>query len=129
MKIQSAPSGISVARPGAADLKPWPGDARTNVSGDPETCGEFLWRSADGRGASGVWKVTPGVFDTTYPWDETFYILEGEVTLTDQDGESLSVRAGHQVFVPIGSTVRWDVKEKRRKVFHIRTDEPLGEAG
>ena len=58
-----------------------------------------------------------------------FYILEGEVTLTDQDGESLSVRAGHQVFVPIGSTVRWDVKEKRRKVFHIRTDEPLGEAG
>ncbi len=129
MKIQSAPSGISVARPGAADLKPWPGDARTNVSGDPETCGEFLWRSADGRGASGVWKVTPGVFDTTYPWDETFYILEGEVTLTDQDGESLNVRAGHQVFVPIGSTVCGDVKEKHRKVFHIRADEPLGEAG
>ncbi|HJO06065.1 MAG TPA: cupin domain-containing protein, partial [Chloroflexota bacterium] len=129
MKIQSAPSGISVARPGAADLKPWPGDARTNVSGDPETCGEFLWRSADGRGASGVWKVTPGVFDTTYPWDETFCILEGEVTLTDQDGESLNVRAGHQVFVPIGSTVCGDVKEKHRKVFHIRADEPLGEAG
>ncbi len=129
MKIQSVPSGIRIARPGEAELKPWPGDARTNVSGDPETSGEFLWRSADGRSASGVWEVTPGVFDTTYPWDETFYLLEGEVTLTDQDGEALTVSAGHQVFVPIGSVVRWDVKEKVRKVFHIRADEPLGGAG
>lgn len=129
MRIQSVPSGIRVARPGAADLSPWPGDARTNVAGDPETYGEFLWRSADGHSASGVWEVTTGVFDTTFPWDETFYILEGAVMLTDQDGESLSVRAGDQVFVPIGSTGRWDVKEKLRKVFHIRADAPLGGAG
>ncbi len=128
MEIQSAPSGIRVARTGTADLRHWPGDVRTNVSGDPETSGEFLWRSADGRSASGVWEVTPGVFDTTYPWEETFYILEGAVRLTDQDGETLSVGAGDQVFVSIGSTVRWDVGENLRKVFHIRADEPIGGA-
>jgi uncharacterized protein len=129
VQIQSAPSGIRFARPGEGELEPWPGDARTNVSGDPQTSGEFLWRSADGRSASGVWEVTPGVFDTTYPWDETFYLLEGEVALTDQNGDRLTVTAGHQVFVPIGSTVRWDVRETLRKVFHIRADEPLGGAG
>lgn len=126
MEIQSARSGIRVTNPAGADLAPWPGDARTNVSGDPETFGGFLWRSADGRSGSGVWEVTPGVFDTTYPWDETFYLLEGEVTLTDQNGDRLTVRAGQQVFVPIGTVARWEVKEKVRKVFHVRADEPIG---
>ncbi len=67
MDTRSLPSGIRATDPSLAHLKPWPAIARDVVSGRPEASGEFLWQSPDRRSGSGVWEVTPGVFDTTYP--------------------------------------------------------------
>ena len=127
MAIRSLPSGIRAAVPSGARLKPWPAIARDVFSGRPEASGEFPRRSSDRRRGGGRWQVTPGVLDTIYPWDETFSLLAGGVTITDQNGDSLVPRAGDQVFVPIGTVARWDVTETVRKVFHVRADEPVGD--
>ncbi len=93
--IRSLRSGIRAAAPSDAYFKSWPAIARDVVSRRPEASGEFLWRFSDRRSGSGAWQVTPGVFDTTYPRDETFYVLEGEMTITDQNGDILILRAGN----------------------------------
>jgi len=61
-----------------------------------------------------VWEKEESTFEWYYDSEETFYVLEGEVTVT-WDGGELSFGAGDLVTFPAGLKCTWHVKSKIRK--------------
>jgi len=67
---------------------------------------------------AGVFEATTGVVRITFPFTEHATILEGEVTITDADGQVHSYKPGDSYFIQQGAVVLWDVKGHRvRKSF------------
>lgn len=58
-----------------------------------------------------------------FPWSfgsqEIAYILEGEVTVTPDDGGAVSFQAGDLVTFPAGLSCTWNVKKALRKHYHL----------
>ena len=115
---------VSVNAP-STQLDSWPIPKELVVSGDPQAHGLFMWQSDDKRLGSGVWSCTPGSFNWDYTWDETIYLREGEVTITDQDDNRNTYQGGDMIFIPTGTKTRWDVTKTVRKAFHLRSDAPV----
>lgn len=113
---------ISVAD---ATLDDWTLPEEVITGGNPVARGRFLWQSDDKRLGNGVWTCEPGSFRWDYTWDETIYFIEGEATITDQDGNSVTCRGGDMFFVSAGTRSTWEVTAPVRKVFHLRSDEPV----
>ena len=120
--VETASGRIPVVSAPTADVDPWPIPDELITAGSPEAAGRFMWQSEDKRLGNGVWTCTPGSFTWEYTWDETIYLLEGEITVTDQDGNISTHRAGDLVFVPTGTKLDWVVTKAVRKVFHLRSD-------
>ncbi len=95
------------------------------MSGDPQASGRFLWQSQDKRLGNGVWRCTPGSFTWDYTWDETIFFVEGEVTITDQEGTSATYRGGDMIFVPTGTNFTWKITRAIHKVFHLHSAMPV----
>lgn len=64
----------------------------------------------------GTWEKEESVFDWYYDMKETFYVLEGDVTVTWEGGE-ISFSEGDLVTFPAGLKCTWHVKKKIRKHF------------
>ena len=107
------------------ELDDWTLPDEVITGGNPVAKGKLLWQSDDKRLANGVWSCEPGSFNWEYTWDETIYFVEGEVVITDQDGTSVTCRAGDLFYVPIGTMTHWKVVATVRKVFHFRSDDPV----
>ena len=108
-----------------ARLDPWPLPQEIVTSGDPQAHGRFLWQSEDKRLGNGVWTCTPGSFNWDYTWDETICVLQGEVTITDQEGNASTYAHGDLIFIPSGAKTKWVVTKTVRKAFHLRSDTPV----
>lgn len=93
--------------------------------GNPEARGAVLNQSADKRLSSGIWSCTPGKFEWRYTWDEFVQVLEGEVVITEDGGESYTLKPGDCVHFPKGLHAHWNVVKTVRKFFVLSTDEPL----
>ena len=85
---------------------------------------ELLSSSADGTASTYFWDCTAGRFNWFYSFDETFHILEGEVTLKYPSGVSRRVGTGDTVFFPAGSSAEWTVDNYVRKLAFCRTPVP-----
>ena len=109
-----------------AELDDWTLPPEVIISGNPVAKGRFLWQSSDKRLGNGVWSCEVGSFTWEYTWDETICFLEGEATITDSQGNSETYGTGDLFFVPIGTKTTWDVTKPVRKVFHLRSDDPVG---
>ena len=94
------------------------------LEGRPQARLELLSSSADGTASTYFWDCTAGRFNWFYGFDETFHILEGEVTLKDPAGTSRRVVAGDTVFFPAGSSAEWTVDKYVRKLAFCRTPVP-----
>ena len=123
--VETASGPISSVNAETASVDPWPLPESQINTGDPQAAGRFLWQSEDKRLGNGVWTCTPGSFTWDYTWDETIYLLEGEVTIADQDGNSHTYGAGDLFYVPTGTRSTWEVTKAVRKVFHLRSDDPV----
>ena len=123
--VETASGRIPAVSAPTAALDPWPIPESQITGGSPQAAGRFLWQSEDKRLGNGVWTCAPGSFTWEYTWDETIYLLEGEVTIADQDGNSNTYRAGDLFFVPAGTRSTWEVTKAVRKVFHLRSDTPV----
>ena len=121
----STTSGIPKVTVADAELDPWTLPDEVITGGNPVAKGRFLWQSDDKRLGNGVWTCEPGSFKWDYTWDETIYFVEGEATITDQDGKSVTYQGGDFFFVPAGTSSTWEVTKSVRKVFHLRSDEPV----
>lgn len=76
----------------------------------------------------GIWECEPSTFDWTYNSDETCYIIEGKVTVTYGNGQSVTIEKGDLVTFPEGLNCTWNVSEKIRKYYTFNFQEKELEA-
>ena len=87
-----------------------------------------IWISAqspDKKVTQGVWDCTAGRFSWVFTWDEFVMILDGEVTITPENGDPFTLRAGDFCYFPSGLNTLWQVDRYIKKTFTLRTPEPL----
>lgn len=67
-----------------------------------------------------TWSKEVSEFPWTYSSQEIAYILEGEVTVTPNDGSAaVSFGAGDLVTFPVGLSCTWHVKKALRKHYQF----------
>jgi len=66
-----------------------------------------------------TWSKEVSKFPWTYSEQEVAYILEGEVTVTPKDGESVSLGPGDLVTFSAGLSCTWEVKKPLRKHYQF----------
>lgn len=118
-KIQtaSAPTG---------DLPDMPIEPAWIEQGNPLARGAILTQAEDKKTSSGLWSCEPGKFAWTFTWDEFIYVLEGEVTISEDDADhTVTLRAGEMAHFPLGTRTHWHIIKPTRKFFVIRTPQPL----
>ena len=82
-------------------------------------------QSADRKLTHGVWHCTACQFTWDYTWDEFVMILDGEVIITDADGESHTLRTGDCAYFSPGLKTTWHIPVSVKKVFTIRSPAAL----
>ena len=107
------------------NLDPWPIDKTNILTGDAEAHGTVLWQSKDKLLCNGVWSCTTGKFNWEYTWNETFYLVQGKISISIDDAESKEYNSGDLVFVPNGTNTTWTIIKPVRKVFHLESETPL----
>ena len=114
-----------VHSPANIELEPAPIPADWILEGQPVTRGGAIAQSQDGTSITGIWDRTRSRFHWYYTNDETVYILEGGVTITTDDGNTLQAKAGDVLFFPCGSHALWFVENYVRKVAILRNIKPV----
>lgn len=66
-----------------------------------------------------IWEKEVSKFPWTYDANETCYILEGHVTVTADNGESVEIKAGDLVTFPNGMSCTWDIHQAIRKHYNF----------
>jgi uncharacterized cupin superfamily protein len=80
-----------------------------------------------GSERAGVWRAEPATSGPHTPkYTEFMYLLEGAVTLIDDEGRRETFKAGDAVLVPRGTTYTWQQTEPLRKYYAIFDLEPAG---
>ncbi len=62
-----------------------------------------------------IWTKEVSTFDWTYDQTETCYILEGEVTVTPDGGEPVTITEGDLVTFPAGMSCTWKITSDIKK--------------
>ncbi len=62
-----------------------------------------------------IWSKEISSFPWHYDEAETCYVLEGDVTVTPDEGEPVRIGPGDFVTFPAGLSCRWEVKSPVRK--------------
>lgn len=83
--------------PITSDLDGW-----KKVEGNPAMKTRIQLTSADGSMISGTWEVTPGTYDATCNADEFVHLVEGQITMTPEVGQPVTVRPGDAFAVAAG---------------------------
>ncbi|WP_088536836.1 cupin domain-containing protein [Geobacter sp. DSM 9736] len=73
-----------------------------------------------GIGSWPIWSCEASEFPWRYESRETCYLLEGEVLVSPEVGEPVSIKAGDLVIFPAGMSCRWKVIKPVSK--HYRFD-------
>jgi len=107
---------------GSISLDPSPIDSSWILEGSPTARSRVL-SSRDGA-FSMIWDCTAGKFNWFYDFDETVYVIEGSVLLTDAKGVQRRVSAGETVFFPTGSRAEWIVDRYIRKMAFCTRPQP-----
>jgi uncharacterized cupin superfamily protein len=116
---------IVIAATAAANLEPAPIAPSWILSGRPEAKNKLLAKSRDGTSRIMLWECTAGHFNWHYEEDETVVVISGEVFITANDGEERRLCQGDMAFFPAGSSCRWRVADRVKKVAILRKDLPL----
>lgn len=99
-------------------IAPFP--AELVIKGESEN-----WESAIHQGdfVVSVFEALPAVIDVSepFPYDEFVLVLEGEVSLTNMDGEAQTYKQGDTFLVPKGWQGTWAMPVKYREMIIIET--------
>jgi uncharacterized cupin superfamily protein len=66
-----------------------------------------------------TWSKEVSVFSWHYDEDETAYVLEGEVVVTPQGGEPVTIGKSDLVTFPAGMSCIWDIRQPIRKHYRF----------
>jgi hypothetical protein len=62
-----------------------------------------------------IWDCAPSKFPLDFSLTESAYVLEGEIRVTPQGGETVVVKAGDFVVFPKGLKSNWEVTKQLKK--------------
>lgn len=66
-----------------------------------------------------IWTKEVSTFPWTYDQAETCYLLEGEVIVTPDGGEAVTIQQGDLVTFPAGMSCTWDIRQDVRKHYRF----------
>lgn len=66
-----------------------------------------------------IWEKEESEFPWTYDDSETCYLLEGEVTVTPDNGEPVLIKQGDLVNFPKGLSCTWNISKAVRKHYRF----------
>jgi uncharacterized cupin superfamily protein len=95
------------------------------VAGEPKARVADLMKSSDGSAYNAIWDCTAGKFYWYFWADEWVHILDGEVTVTLENGETKTLRPGDLAFFPAESWALWNVPEYLRKHAFVQENATL----
>src|SRR3974390_631740 len=93
---------IQVASRPSGDLPDMPIQSSWILEGTPRARGKVLLQSADRKISSGLWDCSAGRFQWTFTWDESVHVLEGEVTIAQEGGPTVTLKVGDSAHFPVG---------------------------
>lgn len=80
--------------------------------------------STDEASSTAVWDSTAGEFRWFFGWDETVVIQEGEVHVTDDQGNAHLLKVGDIAYFRGGTWATWRIDSYVRKVAFLRKPFP-----
>jgi uncharacterized protein len=116
---------VVTASPKAVELSPAPLPSDWIIEGTPHAVSARLAQSADRTSSVVTWTCTAGRFHWHYTVDETLYVTDGEVHVTDEKGKVRRLVAGDVAYFPAGSHSIWYVPETMTKIAFCRHSMPL----
>ena len=120
---QAAPELIplypeAVKKESLAQIPPFPEDERAGPQSN--------WMTVlhSGEVTVAVYESTPVLIEIKepFPYDEYVHVLEGEVTLTDLDGNENTFKAGENFLVPKGFLGTWNMTTHYREMVVVETN-------
>ena len=66
-----------------------------------------------------IWTKEISEFPWSYDEKETCYVLDGEVTIVNEQGEQVSFRGGDWVVFPEGMKCTWKITQSVRKHYNF----------
>ncbi|MGD8484936.1 MAG: cupin domain-containing protein [Thioalkalispiraceae bacterium] len=66
-----------------------------------------------------TWKKEASTFPWSYDQQETCYILHGEVVVTPENGEPVTIVQGDLVTFPRGMNCTWEIKQDIKKHYNF----------
>ena len=120
---QAAPELIplypeAVKKESLAEIPPFPADERAGPQSN--------WMTVlhSGEVTVAVYESTPVLIEIKepFPYDEYVHVLEGEVTLTDLDGNENTFKAGENFLVPKGFLGTWNMTTHYREMVVVETN-------
>ena len=94
------------------------------LEGNPEARAHQHSASADLAASTAVWDSTAGTFRWYFGWDETVYIIEGDVDVTDEDGKTTKLRKGDIAYFRGDTWATWKIDKYVKKVAFMRRPLP-----
>ncbi len=67
-----------------------------------------------------IWEKEESEFPWHYDSEEQFYVLEGHVFITPENGDPVEIQPGDLVTCPAGMSCTWEVKKRIRKHYTFR---------
>ena len=96
--------------PMLTDLDGW-----TKVEGNPTMKTWVQHKTIDGNVISGTWEATTGTWHAVSQFYEFVHLIEGQITLTPEGGEPVTMVAGDAFAVEAGFRGTWKIEKPVRK--------------
>lgn len=113
------PSCISIVPVIDAELDDYAPIGEQVIKGDLRMRAKVLWTAADGMSATGIWQCPPVKLRLEHPFDETFVVLSGRLTVTPECGKSQDMGPGDLIVIQHEAVNVWDIHETVTKVFAV----------
>jgi hypothetical protein len=94
-------------------------DAAKLISGNPKQTVWMDYTDPSAQFMVGIWRGEQGKWHVHYTEEEYCRMLEGISIVTDENGTSITLKAGDEFIVPAGFKGTWDVVETTIKRFVI----------
>jgi uncharacterized cupin superfamily protein len=90
---------------------------------DDEHVGDVHWLRTEGSGEgqllTGLWMCQPRTISYVFPGDETFYVLEGELRVEVEGGDSVDLTPGDIASFSKGQVSTWTISKPFKSFFVV----------
>lgn len=77
------------------------------------------WKGEDDRLYCGIWECSPGKVKVDYSEWEFCHFIEGKAVLTNEEGETWTLKAGDGFIIPPGFKGTWETVDRVKKHYVI----------